>query len=70
MTELFFNNAPLEDDRTIGFHEIQDGAIIETCSNPVWVSLLYAILGDFEVCSTGYIRTVGRMVCVLFRPLD
>ena len=50
MPELFFNNAPLQDDRTIGYHEIQEGSIIETCSNPVWVSLLYAILGDIEVC--------------------
>ena len=49
MPELFFNNKPLDEDRTIGYHNIQEGSIIETCSNPLWVSICYAILGDFEV---------------------
>eukprot|EP00026_Physarum_polycephalum_P000602 Phypoly_transcript_00603.p1 GENE.Phypoly_transcript_00603~~Phypoly_transcript_00603.p1 ORF type:complete len:1348 (+),score=283.12 Phypoly_transcript_00603:279-4322(+) len=49
MPELFSNNIPLDDARSIGYYEeIQEGSIIETCSNPIWVSLLYAMLGDMD----------------------
>ncbi len=37
----------LAEDRSIGYHEIQDGGIIETTSNPIWLSLLYAVHGEF-----------------------
>lgn len=50
MKELFYNNAPLDDDRTIGYNEIQENSIIETCSNPVWMAILQAMLGEMDVC--------------------
>ncbi len=45
-----FNAAfePLAEDRSVGFYNIQDGSIIETTSNPIWLALLNAVLGEFK----------------------
>eukprot|EP00698_Gefionella_okellyi_P024028 TRINITY_DN836_c4_g1_i1.p1 TRINITY_DN836_c4_g1~~TRINITY_DN836_c4_g1_i1.p1 ORF type:complete len:1399 (-),score=258.15 TRINITY_DN836_c4_g1_i1:29-4225(-) len=40
LRELFYYGAPLADDRSIAFYNIQDDGVIETCSNALWATLL------------------------------
>lgn len=50
MQELFFNNKPLSDDRSVAYYNLQENTVIETCSNPLWVAILYAIVVHFASC--------------------
>jgi len=38
----------LADDRTIGFYNIQDNAILETTNNPLWAAAIYYRLREVE----------------------
>lgn len=38
----------LADDRTVGFYNIQDNAVLETTSNPLWAAAIYYRLREVE----------------------
>ncbi|KAK3104788.1 hypothetical protein FSP39_010149 [Pinctada imbricata] len=41
INDLFLNNEPLADDRSVAHYNIEDGTILETTSNPFWATCIY-----------------------------
>lgn len=48
MKELFYKGTALADNHSLAYYNIQEGDTIETCSNPLWLCLVYITAEKFK----------------------
>eukprot|EP00058_Branchiostoma_floridae_P028466 XP_002613957.1 hypothetical protein BRAFLDRAFT_67480 [Branchiostoma floridae] len=48
LDELYYNNQLLDEDRSVAYSNLQDGTILESCSNPFWAACMYIRLRAVE----------------------
>ncbi|XP_078697145.1 uncharacterized protein LOC144925115 isoform X2 [Branchiostoma floridae x Branchiostoma belcheri] len=48
LDELYYNNQLLDEDRSVAYSNLQDGTVLESCSNPFWAACMYVRLRAVE----------------------
>ena len=60
MKELFFKGKELDDNRSLAFYNVNEGDVIESCSNPLWLALLYITVEGYKRdVSSPALRSMG-----------
>mmetsp|Transcript_27628 Transcript_27628/g.88575 ORF Transcript_27628/g.88575 Transcript_27628/m.88575 type:complete len:124 (+) Transcript_27628:189-560(+) len=48
MKEIYAKGVELDDNRSIGFYNLNEQDVVETCSNPLWLAIVYIAVEGYK----------------------